>query len=101
MFDVSVNIKTLKPSLDKEFYGVVSLITDKGIFVDIGNIFKVFISLTNLNSNDYEYDTNDLFVNKKLNKIITIGEFINIQIKGVKYNQKSFNCFGVLNDVSL
>ena len=96
IFNVLVELDVVIPEINKIYEGTICLIFEKGIFLDIYNVFKVLISFKSLNDNGYIYDNMfECFKNKEENMLM-VGNVVNVQLKGIKYCGDKFNCFGEL-----
>ena len=94
VFTVEFEVETLLPIKGKEFEGVICMIFNSGIFVNIKNKLKVLIPLTELTN--YIYDSSkNIFIMKDDDKNILKKDInINICILDMKYSKKQFSCFG-------
>ena len=86
----------LKPKIGDILEGNVNMICDKGIFLIIKNKFRVFIPVEYLKGYIYSND-NKTYTNDK--KHIKNEDILKVEIIGVKYSNKKFNCYGQLKEV--
>lgn len=103
IFDVKVEMSTLLPKVNDVYTGTVCLVFEKGIFLDIDNVFKALISYESLNKDNYTFNSiYENFTNKDKDAIY-VGSVLKIRLKGVKYSKITkvnnvsktvFNCFG-------
>lgn len=93
IFNVEFEALILKPEIDKVYEGNVIGILSNGILLDILNKLKIFIPQTNLK--EFTLKDNILKFNEN-KKEIKVGDKINVKIKGVKYSNKNFICYGIL-----
>lgn len=91
VFEVIFKAKNIKPKIDDIFEGIVCMILQEGILLEVENKFKVLIASSKLK--DYEFDKN-MF--KKGNKIIKKNDIVSVSIKGVDYDKHKFSCYGEL-----
>ena len=96
VFIVLFEAEVLKPENGKTFSGVVCMIFNGGIFLNIKNKQKILIPLMSLTK--YTFDqTNKCFKSKtEKDKIIKEGSILDVVITGTKYSKKTFSCFGNL-----
>jgi len=93
IFNVEATVMTIKPKINDKYQGEVVMIFEKGIFIDVKNFIKVLISFDSLNEKDYKYENlTNTFI--KDDDVIEIGRLLDIEIQGVKYDKKIYNCFG-------
>ena len=94
VFDVIIDVNTIKPEVGKTFTGITWKVFPDGIFVDIKNIFKVLIPLISLF--DYRFEKG-VFINLKDDaKRIKEGDEVELRIIGTKYSNKNYASFGEL-----
>jgi DNA-directed RNA polymerase subunit E'/Rpb7 len=93
LFNVTIEVDTLKPEIGLINVGEVFMVIDKGIFVKIEDKLKVLIPVSNLYG--YEYKKEDNFYYKKETKTsIYMNDTVKIKILGIQYSKNYFNCFG-------
>lgn len=95
IFDVSLEIEYIKPVLNQILTGKISMIFEKGLFIDIIDKFKIL--LPSINIPDYIYDK-DKFLTKDRKHILSKGDIIKIIITQLKYENHQFKCIGKLYD---
>ena len=93
VFEVMFEIETLKPEINKVFTGIVCMIFDRGIFLNIKNKFKVLIPLSTMM--EYKFIQSEKILRKGKDEIQQ-GDILNVKITDVKYSNKSYICFGEL-----
>ena len=86
---------TIYPEKDKIFEGNVCMIFSAGIFINIKDIFKILIPLSELKN--YKYDNTENKFNNE-DEIIKVGDILKVIIVDIKYSKKSFSCFGKIKD---
>jgi DNA-directed RNA polymerase subunit E'/Rpb7 len=93
IFNIEYEALVLKPEVDKVYEGTVMGILSNGILIDILNKLKIFIPQTNLN--EFTINNNILIFSENKEEI-KIKDKINVKIKGVKYSNKNFICYGII-----
>lgn len=91
MFELVVEVITLKPEVGAVFSGEIFMVFDKGIFVKIQNKLKILVPLSYLV--DYKYNKEDnSYINTK--RVLHVNDAVDVKILGIQYSKKEFNCFG-------
>ena len=90
LFKVYFICLVLKPTKGMTLSGKIYMIFRHGIFANIDQI-KILIPVSKLNKWTFEKDQ---FI--KDDKILKIGDVININISEIRYEKKSFSCIGTL-----
>jgi DNA-directed RNA polymerase subunit E'/Rpb7 len=94
-FRVKFGADTIKPEVNSEYEGKVCMIFSSGIFVEVFEKIRVLIPCDKLKN--YKFDKlNNTFV--KDDKIITMGDKLNIVITMVQFQKQNFNCIGSLKN---
>lgn len=96
IFKVKVTLKMLKPEKEKIYKGNVCMIFQKGIFIDIDNVFKVLITCNFLENYTFNNFTNS-YINNETKEEINLGDNISVKLLGIKYSKNMFNCFGIIS----
>lgn len=92
IFNVDFEAEVLKPEIGLICKGVVCMIFQEGIIVNVKNKMKVLIPLDLLNK---KYSINrDVVVNESEKVIIRVGMDVKVEIVMIKYERKEFNCIG-------
>lgn len=91
VFDVTVDATILKPEKDLQVEGKVFMVFNNGIFIEVIKNFKILVLKTSLIG--YKFDQQKLTYTKG-KKIIKNDDIIKVKISGVKYEKKTFCCFG-------
>jgi DNA-directed RNA polymerase subunit E'/Rpb7 len=96
IFIVEYDADTIKPQINDIYTDEVFLVLRNGIFFNIKNKFKVLIPPDALG--DYVFDSdNKVYTHKDdASKVLTKGSMCQIQITGVRYMNRKFDCFGKL-----
>ena len=93
ILNISFNINCVEPKIDSVLnVKVCHVIEEHGILCRINNI-RIIIPSNTLTSNNFTFNKN-CFNNQC--RSIKLDDFINVKIKGVKYNKDIYNCFGQL-----
>jgi DNA-directed RNA polymerase subunit E'/Rpb7 len=93
MFDVTVEANVLKPEKNLEVEGKVFMVFNNGIFIEVIKNFKVLVLKSSLVGYKFDQQTSTYIKNKK---VIKNDDKIKVKISGVKYEKKTFCCFGDL-----
>lgn len=93
IFNLKVEASVLKPEKDVEVEGNVCMIFNNGIFIEVIKNLKVLVLKSSLDG--YKFDQQNLeYIKNK--KVIRNGTKLKVKISGVKYEKKTFCCFGEL-----
>lgn len=93
--DVEFKAETLKPKVNDEYDGVVCAILPKaGILMEVKNCLKVLVKSDSLGDYVYENSGNRYIHLTEKSKRINIGDIVHVKIRGVKYTDHKFCCFG-------
>lgn len=85
----------LKPEVGNTISGVVCMIFEDGIFVDIGGKLNILVPVSSLPG----YELSSLLTHySKGDKKIGVDDKIDVVIEAVKYDKKEFKCLGSLVD---
>lgn len=78
-----MQVKFMMDHQDEEFLGVISGVTDWGIFVEIvENKCEGMIRLRDMNDDHYEYDADEFAVTgKRTGKTFTLGDEVYVKVK--------------------
>jgi len=94
--DVEFDAETLKPKVGDEYSGKVCAILPKaGILIEVKNCLRVLVKSDSLHNYIHEVIGNR-YVHIREKKSINIGDTINVKLRGVKYTDHKFCCFGDL-----
>jgi len=93
IFKVEFEADVLKPQKDKIYKGIVCMIFEYGMLVEIKSIMKVLIPMEKLDGFTLS-DNNSSLTKEKIE--ITKGNEVNIEIYDFKYSKHNFNCLGIL-----
>lgn len=93
---IELDIENFKPELGKHYPCNIVMIYNTGIFVEILNCQKALIPIHFLKENVVFNDNKNCLEDENGNVIHSIGDEIKICLKGVRYTNKMFNCFGTL-----
>lgn len=94
ILDVIFDIDNFKPEVGSIYKSKIFAVYDAGIFVDVFNYQKVLIPMHFL-SDDFIYnECLQRIESKGGDKFYTKDMYIDIVIKGIKYVNGKFNCFG-------
>lgn len=95
IFIVQYDADIVKPQINDIFEDDIFLILRSGIFFNVKNKFKVLIPPDALT--DYTFDNdNRTYVHKQDNTVLRSGMSCRIQITGVRYMNRKFDCFGII-----
>lgn len=97
-FNITFEIDTLKPEINKIFSGIVCMVISKGIFINIYDKMKVLVPLDKMNGYIYDQSSNSYTKNTN-NSIIGLNSIVSVKIIGIKYSKKEFSCFSELISV--
>jgi DNA-directed RNA polymerase subunit E'/Rpb7 len=92
-FNVRFDIKILKPKIKGSYSGIVCMIFQEGIFVEVSNKMKVLIRTNEMDGYKYSKSKN---IFKKNDKTISKDDTLDITIEMIKYEKQHFNCIGSL-----
>jgi DNA-directed RNA polymerase subunit E'/Rpb7 len=94
IFIVEYDADIIKPQMNDVYTDEVFLVLRNGIFFNIKNKFKVLIPPDALS--DYIFDSdNKVYTHKDdATKILAKGSICQVQITGVRYMNRKFDCFG-------
>jgi DNA-directed RNA polymerase subunit E'/Rpb7 len=90
---VDFDCDTLLPDVGLILEGIVCMIIDKGIFINVKDMLKVLITSNSLK--DYEYEATSNYYFKKSKKIQK-NDVCKFRITGVMYSKHNFSCLGEL-----
>lgn len=91
VFDVMYEAKVLKPEAGKILEGIVCMVFQHGIFVDVCGKMKVLIPAPSMVGYMYNQDNNSFSCDID---IIEMGSELHIEIVETKYEKKQFSCIG-------
>lgn len=93
--EVEFEAKILKPKVNDEYEGKVCVILPKaGVLMDVQNCLKILVKSDSLNNYTYDSTSNSYTHIRQKEKHIVIGDVIHVQLRGVKYTEHKFCCFG-------
>lgn len=92
-FTISYTVNRLKPEINQEYKGVIVMILEDAIFVEIESVLKVVVSMWK--HPDYVYKK-ETFSNGK--RTLKVGDPIKVVITLYRYQDSSFNCIGTLKE---
>ena len=92
-FEVGFSIKSLKPGKKQRYSGKVCMVFQHGIFVEVQKYMKILVPLDRMKPYTYVHAKN-MF--QKEGSTIELGKELTVEIDMVKYEQKNFNCIGIL-----
>lgn len=95
IFIILFEVEVLKPEKNKEFNGIVCMIFDEGLFINIKDKLKILIPQSLIHNYKYDEETNS-FIWKKKKKFIKTGDNVSVKIEDVQYSNKNFCCYGEL-----
>jgi DNA-directed RNA polymerase subunit E'/Rpb7 len=93
LFEVSYDVKTLKPKKDQVLTGIVCMVFEQGVLVEIHGKMKVLIPPDRIGKYKFDEDE-DAFIHKT--KSIKVEDEISVKIDMIKYENNNFNCIGFL-----
>ena len=89
--DVEFKVQTLKPYVGQVLDGTACMIFADGIFVEVHKM-KVLVPASKITNHTYDISTGE-FVGKTT---ISNGQNVKVKLEQIKYDQRGFNCIGVL-----
>ncbi len=92
-FTIQTNIETLKPEVGKVYEGVVCMILQLGLFIEVEGKMKILVQTVNLNGYKFDKITNTF---KKNDKSIKQKDKVKVQLTMERYEKQSFSCVGKL-----
>lgn len=92
IFNVSFDVKILKPEKDLEIEGTVCMIYKDGIFINILDKQKMLIPKSNLT--EYTFDSELKMYEHKNGETIKMNDDIKAVITAVSYSNQKYSCFG-------
>jgi len=93
IFTVTFEANTLKPEPGKQMTGIVCMVYNDGIFIDIANKQKMLVPAVTLTG--YEFDSElSSYVGDE--HTITKGDELDVIVTATKYSNGQFSCFGSL-----
>jgi DNA-directed RNA polymerase subunit E'/Rpb7 len=95
VFNVKYEVQNLKPEIDKKYNGSVCMLFQSGIFLNIESKIKVLIPLDYLKNYVYNQSKSEY---KQKNRVIKIGDKIDVIITAINYAKQNFNCIGKLDE---
>lgn len=100
VFNVKYNIQTLKPQEGQELEGVIKIIVDVGIFVEIFEKMNVFIPQEKLAKKKYVYnEENGVYIREstsKKSKTLQVDQLIKVKIEKINFENNNFASIGCL-----
>ena len=93
-FNITFEINTIRPEVNKIFSGIVCMIISKGIFINIQSKMKVLVPFDKMNGYTYQKSSNS-YTKKDVNNIELQTE-VSVKLIGIKYSKKEFSCFAEL-----
>jgi DNA-directed RNA polymerase subunit E'/Rpb7 len=95
IFIVEYDADVVKPQINDIFEDDIFLILRNGIFFNIKNKFKVLIPPDALS--DYIFDSdNKSYTHKDHATVLCSGMRCRVQITGVRYMNRKYDCFGII-----
>jgi DNA-directed RNA polymerase subunit E'/Rpb7 len=95
IFIVEYDADIVKPQIHDIFEDDIFLVLRNGIFFNIKNKFKVLIPPDALTDYTFDHD-NRSYVHKDNTIVLRSGMRCRVQITGVRYMNKKFDCFGII-----
>jgi DNA-directed RNA polymerase subunit E'/Rpb7 len=89
--DTEFTVRTLKPFVGQVLEGTACMIFADGIFVEVHKM-KVLVPANKIKGYKYDETTGE-FVGEKS---ISQGQDVKVKLDQIKYDQRGFNCIGVL-----
>lgn len=96
LFTVSFTADTINPKNNDEIEGEVCMIFSDGIFVNVKDRLKILIPVNNIPKYKYNEIDNTFECD---NKIIKVGQKIDVIINATLFNKKKISCFGSLKEI--
>jgi DNA-directed RNA polymerase subunit E'/Rpb7 len=99
VFTVEFDADTLKPEVGNVLTGMVCMMCENGVFLDIHEGFKVLIPVNGLNGfimNENEKNEEEKYFTRNENEEIVMGDELKVEISGVKYSKQLFHVYGKL-----
>jgi DNA-directed RNA polymerase subunit E'/Rpb7 len=99
IFNVEFTAQCLIPKIGVTLTGSVSILNHIGLFIDVQGKLKVLVNkntMTGYEFQDGEYVLKKDNSNKSSIYTIKIGSVINVYIRGVKYENNIYKCFGTI-----
>ena len=90
LITVKFSAKILKPKIDIELNAKINMVFNHGIFCEYIHL-PILIPYTKLK--DFEYQDKKFI---KGDKILKIGDDINVKLTDIRYHKKKFNCIASL-----
>lgn len=104
MYYLKVKLNRILPSVGTEFKGVVTMVFDKGFFVEIYDTLIALVPANFLAKKNFVY-ANELgmpvFKNRDTGEEISNGVIIKYEIKVTTFKKKRFNCLADLLSVGM
>lgn len=95
IFDIEFTAKCLIPRVGSVLQGEVTVANHMGLFVDVQNKLKILINKNTIT--DYEYfDSRYVPKCSRLKPDIQVGSMVDICIRGVRYENNIYKCYGVI-----
>ena len=92
-FTVKFGVDVIKPEVGLEYKGIVCMIFQTGIFVEVFEKMKVLIPSRQIDGYKFDKATGTF---QKGNNIIEKGDSLVIKVNLIKYEKQNFNCIGSL-----
>lgn len=85
-----MQVKYMKDHQDEEFVGVISGVTEWGIYIEIiSNKCEGMVRLQDLNDDHYEFDKDEYAViGQRTNKVYRLGDEVNVKVKNADLVKK-------------
>jgi len=93
LYQVEFKVNTLKPRKGHILEGVVIMVFENGIFVEVLNEVKVLVPLEKIGKYKYVSEKK-IFKYKK--KTISVGDIIRVKLDLIQYEGKTFSCIAFL-----
>lgn len=94
IFNVKLTVDRLKPLIGMCVDSIIIRVMCSGILCETHNVMKIFIPSSSITNNEWDEDT------QSFDKLQT-GSTIPIEITKIRYENRNFNCIGVLKDNAL
>ncbi len=93
LYEVEFKVQTLKPHKGQILEGIVVMVFENGIFVEVQNEVKVLVPPEKMGKYRYVVES-DIFKHKK--KTISKDDKVKVKLDLIKYERRVFNCIGAL-----
>ncbi len=99
IFTVQFQAEVLKPEINQVIEGVVMMVYNCGIFLNIRDKFNVLIPIKILQDNFVFNQTTKIFDHKTdVGLSISKDQKLEVKITGLRFSKQNFSCYGILVD---